>query len=59
MDDTRYPIPRRLNLALAVLQGTVLLGLLWGAGQVESGWAVATLVAGLWHHYEFGLCYAA
>src|SRR6266850_6182092 len=43
MDNANYPIPKRLNLAIAGAQLTLLLGLFWMVGQVESNWAVATL----------------
>ena len=43
MDNVAYPIPKRLNLAIAALQLSLLLGLFWMVAQVESTWAVATL----------------
>ena len=43
MDNANYPIPKRLNLAIAGAHLTLLLGLFWMVGQVESNWAVATL----------------
>ena len=41
MDNANYPIPKRLNLAIAGAHLTLLLGLFWMVGQVESNWAVA------------------
>ncbi len=39
----RFPIPARLNLAIALAQLLVLCAILWGAGQAGSWWAVALL----------------
>ena len=41
-----FPLPGRLNLAIAGLQLTALLGLLAAAGMVNSPWALAGLVVG-------------
>ena len=38
-----FPIPARLNLAIAGLQLTLLCGCLWAAGRVDSWWVVAGL----------------
>jgi fatty acid desaturase len=41
-----YPIPGRLNLALAAIQLAALLALLWAAGQVSSWWAIGLVALG-------------
>lgn len=45
-DPSVYPLPGRLNLAIAGLQLVALLALLWAAGRVTGGWALLGLALG-------------
>lgn len=38
-----YPIPARLNLAIAAVQVLLLVAIIWGAGQAAAWWSVALL----------------
>ena len=43
MNRPDFPIPARLNLAIAAAQVIALGSILWAAGQVQAGWALAAL----------------
>ena len=43
MDDAKYPIPEKLNLAIAAAQLAALLGILWAAGRAQSAGSVLVL----------------